>query len=296
MSIEGNGAEAPSEAQTEAVQTEAVQTEAVETETQETTASESASPTKDDFAKKFAALSRKEKEIRSREQEYEARLAELNAKTESMLPKEEQTKEELPLEYRLKRNPLKTLEELGLSYDQLTNLVLNDGKLPPEMQMKLMKEELESDYKTKFEQLEEKLKAKEIEEQEAQLNSVVTNFKKEINDLVTSDTEKYELINASESQELVFDIISQHYEETNKILSIEEAAQAVEEHLLEEFSKFSNIKKLSSGEKAQEPDVNFRQSPTLSNDLSAQSVNSTDKKLSPEESKARAAAMLKWVE
>lgn len=285
MSIEGNGAEAPS---TETVETEAVEAQAVETE-------QDSAPAQDDFAKKFAALSRREKDIRSREQEYEARLAELNAKTNDMLPKQEQETEQLPLEYRLKRNPLKTLEELGLSYDKLTNLVLNDGELPADMQMKLMKEELESDYKTKFEQLEERLKAKEVEEQEAKLNTVVDSFKKEINDHISAETEKYELITASESQELVFDIISQHYDETQRILPIEEAAQAVEEHLLEEFSKFSNIKKLSSGEEASKPDT-FRQSPTLSNDLSAQSVNSTDKKLSPEESKARAAAMLKWVE
>ena len=288
MSIEGNGAEAPS----------VESTEAVESQVEETTTQETSAPAQDDFAKKFAALSRREKDIRTREQEYEARLAELNAKTDALLQKEEQPseqKEELPLEYRIRRNPLKVLEEMGFGYDKLTELALNDGKLPPEMQMKLMKEELESDYKTKFEQLEEKLKAKEVQEQEAQLNTVVENFKKEITDLVSSDTEKYELINASDSQELVFDIISQHYEETNRILPIEEAAQAVEDHLLEEFKKYSDLKKLSSGTEAKEPEA-LRQSPTLSNDLSAQSVNSTDKKLSPEESKARAAAMLKWVE
>ena len=38
---------------------------------------------------------------------------------------------------------------MGLSYDKLTELALNDGKLTPEMQMRLMREELEGDYKSK---------------------------------------------------------------------------------------------------------------------------------------------------
>lgn len=293
MSLEGTGAEASTAAENtqEVVENTQETTEAQDQQTQE--------PQTDDFAKKFAALSRREKEIRTKEQEYEQRLAELNAKTDALHNKEDGNDQEdqLPLEYRLKRNPLKTLEEMGFGYDKLTELALNDGKLPPEMQMKLMREELESDYKTKFEQLEEKLKAKELEEQNQKLDTVVNNFKQEIKQLVSSDTEKYELINASDSQDLVFDIISEHYNETQRILPIEEAAQAVEAHLLEEFGKYSNLKKLSSGTEAiKEPEVQSRQSPTLSNDHSAQSVNSTDKKLSDSESKALAAQMLKWVE
>jgi hypothetical protein len=292
MAVEGSGAEAPA---TEAVSTETVETQEVETEQQ---AEES--PSTDDFAKKFAALSRREKDVRTKEQDYEQKLAELQAKYDAVAPKQEevsQEEESLPLEYRLKRNPLKTLEELGFGYEKLTELALNDGKLPPEMQMKLMREELESDYKKKFEALEEKLTAKELQEQEQKYDTVVNNFKNEIKELVTSDAEKYELINASDSQELVFDIISQHYEETNRILPIEEAAQAVEDHLVEEFGKYSNLKKLSKGTEAQEPSLDqLRQSPTLSNDLSAQSVNNTDKKLSDEESKALIAKMIKWEE
>lgn len=289
MSVEGTGAEAPAVVAEEGQTTEAVENQSVE-QTEQT----------DQFSKKFAALSRREKDIRTKEQEYEQKLADLQAKYDSVAPKQEEVNEEetLPLEYRLKRNPLKTLEELGFGYEKLTELALNDGKLPPEMQMKLMKEELESDYKKKFEALEEKLTAKELQEQEQKYDAVVNNFKSEIKELVASDTETYELINASDSQDLVFDIISQHYEETNRILPIEEAAQAVEQHLVEEFGKYSNLKKLSSsGEKADEPSLDqLRQSPTLSNDLSAQSVNNSDTKLSDEESKAMIAKMIKWAE
>ena len=168
MSVEGTGAEAP--AAEEGQTTEAVENQSVEqTEQTET----------DQFSKKFAALSRREKDIRTKEQEYEQKLADLQAKYEAVAPKQEEVnnEEQLPLEYRLKRNPLKTLEELGFGYEKLTELALNDGKLPPEMQMKLMREELESDYKKKFEALEEKLTAKELQEQELKrdvLNAIPT--------------------------------------------------------------------------------------------------------------------------
>ena len=35
---------------------------------------------------------------------------------------------EVPLEHRLRSNPLKVLEELGLGYETLTDLALNDGR------------------------------------------------------------------------------------------------------------------------------------------------------------------------
>lgn len=283
---------------TAAVAVESTATTAIEgTDAVSQTEDQSTEQHSDQFSKKFAALSRREKEIRSKESEYEQKLADLEAKYNAIAPQKEevQQKEELPLEYRLKRNPLQTLEEMGFGFEKLTELALNDGKLPADMQMQLMREELEKDYQSKFEELESKLTNKEKAEEEAKYDTVVNNFKDEIKQHVSADMEAYELINASESQELVFDIINEHYQETNRILPIEEAAQAVESHLLEEFEKFSKLKKLAP-KGAEEPTSPFEQSPTLSNDLSAQSVNNGEKKLSDEESKARIAQLIKWTE
>ena len=114
----------------------------------------------DDFSRKFAALSRREKEIRAKEAEYDKRIAELEERLGSFGKKPE-PEPELPIEYRLKKDPLRALEDMGLSYDKLTELALNDGKLTPEMQMRLMREELEGGYKKKFEELENRLLEKE---------------------------------------------------------------------------------------------------------------------------------------
>jgi len=247
----------------------------------------------DDFSRKFAALSRKEKEVREREAEYERRIAELEHK---FTAKEPQKEPEIPFDVQLRQNPLKALESVGLSYDKLTELALNDGKLTPEMQMKLMREELETDYKSKFEDLENRLVEKEKGLEEQRYEDIKLGFQNEIESFVNSNGEEYELIKANEANDVVYDVIEEHYNETGKILDIREAAQAVENYLEEEASKLLNLGKIRSkfnpGNNEQEP---LRQSQvTLSNAHSAQANERVARKLSEEESKSAMAQMLKW--
>ena len=103
----------------------------------------------DQFASKFAALSRKEKALRERESEYESRFEEM----ERQLAEYEQSNQEpeIDWEHMLRNDPLGALEEAGLGYDKLTELALNDGKLTPDMQLSAMRQVLENDYQTKFE-------------------------------------------------------------------------------------------------------------------------------------------------
>ena len=119
---------------------------------------EARNPDRDDFSRKFAALSRREKEIRAKEAEYEKRIADLENR---FTVKEPEKEPEVPFEYKLKQNPLKALEEMGLSYDKLTELALNDGQLTPDMQMKLMREEIENGYQSKYKELEDRILEKE---------------------------------------------------------------------------------------------------------------------------------------
>lgn len=253
----------------------------------------------DDFSRKFAALSRREKEIRAKEAEYDKRIAELEERFNSFNQKSEPEPEpELPIEYRLKKNPLKALEEMGLSYDKLTELALNDGKLTPEMQMRLMREELEGDYKKKFEELENRLLEKEKSDEQRRYDDIQRGFKNEIDEYVNSNLDKYELIQANEANDIIYDVIEEHYNDTGRILDIEEAAEAVENYLEEEAEKLLKLGKLRSKfgiENDLEQEESPRQSQvTLSNAMSAQANERVAKKLSDEESKALAAKMLQW--
>jgi hypothetical protein len=241
----------------------------------------------DNFDRKFAALSRKERDIRARETE----LAELEDKFRSM-----EQEPEVPLEHRLRSNPLKVLEELGLGYETLTDLALNDGKLTPDMQMQLIRDELEADYQSKFHDLERKLEERDARDQDEKYNSILSGFMDEIKNHVASD-EKYELIQANDASDVVYEVMEEHYEESGNILSIDEAAEAVESYLEEEAEKLLNLQKIKSrlsGNELESRD-DYRQSQiTLSNAHAAQANERVGRSLSDEESKRAIAQMLKW--
>ena len=248
----------------------------------------------DQFASKFAALSRKEKALRDRESEYESKFEEMERRLAEYEANSQEP--EVDWEQMLRNDPLGALEEAGLGYDKLTELALNDGKLTPDMQMAAMREEIERDYRRKFEDLEERLHAKEEAEAEEYYNSVQENFQYEIGNFINENNETYELINASEADTLVYDVIEEHYNETGRILDLKDAADAVESYLEEEAGKLMKLKKLSgrldyNPEELFEPESQV----TLSNDHAAQVVHeNAQRMLSTEESKARAARMLQW--
>ena len=238
-----------------------------------------------EFDRKFAALSRKEKALRDRELELEKKYG--------------NKEKEIPLERRIRSNPLKALEELGLDYDKLTELALNDGRLTPDMQMKLMREELENDYKEKFNNLEERLNAKEKMEEEAKYDAVKQGFVGEINSFINENKNDFEYVAHNDATDVVYDVIEEHYNETGRILDIKEAVQAVESYLEEEAEKLLNLGKVKNrlNSMRDEYEQPQRQSQvTLSNAHSAQANERVAKKLSDEESKREMARMLKWDE
>lgn len=242
-------------------------------------------PQDSEFDRKFAALSRKEKALRDRELELDKKYG--------------NKEKELPLERRIRANPLKALEELGLDYDKLTELALNDGRLTPDMQMKLMREELENDYKDKFNSLEERLNAKEKMEEEAKYDAVREGFVGEINSFINENKSDFEYVAHNDATDVVYDVIEEHYNETGRILDIKEAVEAVESYLEEEAEKLLNLGKVknrltSMRDEYEQPQ---RQSQTtLSNAHSAQANERVARKLSDEESKSAMAKMLQWDE
>ncbi len=257
-------------------------------------------PKKDEFSSKFAALSRREKQLREKEYQIDQKLAMLEerlAKLDS--PKEEPKKPEIPLDLRLKKDPLNTLAELGLSYDKLTQLALNDGKLTPDMQLDLMRQEIDQKYSSEIENLRKELLERDKKSEEEKYNEVVTNFKYDLTNFV-NNSEKYELIRANDAVDVVFDVIEQHYNDTGRIMSKDEAADQVEAYLEEEVEKLLKLNKLKSKFGQPKP-VNQPQeskaapkAPTLSNTHAAAVSKPSGTNLNREQSVAQAAALLRW--
>lgn len=280
---------------------ELLETAAPEGETVTPKVEEPAVQTEEDkrFAAKFAALTRKEKAIREGEKRLNARMQELEAKLAAQPKVVEPVVE--PLDRRLRRDPLAALKEQGLDAETLAQIMLNDGKLTPELQMKLMREELENKYSSQIDEVNKKLAAREAKEEQERQAATINNFKAQIAETVKSAAEDYELVAAEgeEGIEAVFEIIDAYYQETGEVLDIKEAVVAAEEELLEQAKKrihLAKVKKLmgASETKTQETKPQVKKTGvTLSNEASQVQPNS-GRFLSDEESKAEAAKLIRF--
>lgn len=272
------------------------------------------------YSSKFAALSRREKALKSKERELadkEKRIQELEAKEKQAAEGKGAQKEEVPLDYKLKRDPLNTLKEVGLDLDTLIQIALQDGKLSPEMQLKLMKDDIEKGYKSELEEIKKELQAEkeakrkqQEEEEKARHAATIQSFKDEIKAEISAKKEDYELINTEEAYDLVYDVIESHYNATKEengdegatILSIEEAAKQVEEFLADELAKrleTSKAKKIAESKlQIKKQDTQEKKvSPTLTNEQStASKANSTGHTLSKDEELERNASLIRWVQ
>lgn len=307
---------------------ETVQTGIIETSTEETENIEQVEETPEaeleakpaeseedkKFAAKFAALSRREKAVKQRERAADAKIAELEAKLKEMEgPKKE---EKAPLEYRLKKDPFNTLKEIGMDFETLTRMALNDGKHTPELQSKLISEELEQKLEAKYgsmiKQLEEKLTKKEEQEKKEREEYQVQAYKNQISDFIKQNAEKFELIAAEDNgAEEIYKTILEDYNakieangevEEDEIMTFEDAANKIEERLLEQAKKRVNLSKiqklLGASQKTEtqsEPKQGKKVSPTLSNEQS-QVQGAKKQFLSDEESRKEAAKLIRWVE
>jgi hypothetical protein len=191
----------------------------------------------------YALLARKEKAIRQREQAIRAKEEAARAAAEAAT-KAPAKPEFDPSKYvakdTLTQDPFKVLSELGLTYDQLTELALNAPK--PEQiavlnELKAMKAEMEAlkgETKKSFE-----------EQQNLQRTQAITQIKNEVKSLVKSDA-AYETIRATNSIDDVVQLIEKVYDTDGVLLTVEEAAQQVEDYLVDEALKIAKLSKIQS--------------------------------------------------
>lgn len=259
----------------------------------------------DSFSTKFAALSRKEKAIREREvqleQKFQALEERLAAAERQSQPVEPEAPAEEPLDQLLRKNPLEALKKFGWDYEKLTQMTLEDGKMPAEMQMQLMQDELERKYQSELEELRNEITQDKEQRENEKYQQVINNFMTELNEFVDTNNDNYEFIKANDAVDLVYEVIEEHYEESGRVLDKKEAADLVEQYLEEEFrqkiAKTSKAKKFLAPQEVNEPVSEKRQSsPTLSNAHSATASPKAERKLSEDESRAKAASLLKWTE
>lgn len=251
----------------------------------------------DQFSAKFAALSRREKEMRKLQSDLERRSQELEERFKAFeaerAPKEPA---KLPLDKRLLSNPLEALKEMGISYEKLTEMALNEGQVPVDLQMKLMRQELEEKHAQELADLRNELIEDKKSREQEKYNQTYRGFINQIND-VLNGSDDYELSRAHDASELVYEVMEEHYKETKEIMDIKEAAAQVERYLEEELDKMTKLSKFQKkyGSSPSKPVEQKRQSPTLSNaHASKASVMENSMPLSHSEQLAKAASLIKW--
>lgn len=257
---------------------------------------------KDDFEDKFLRLTRKERALQQAQAELKAKQAEIEkakAEYESLINRKNNWKQ----------NPYDFLDFAGVSYEQLTEAMLDHGQPVDKLTEIERKLQLLEEKDTKEKQARQLEQEKQIAEQ---TQRAIDAFQSDLAKYI--DSSDYELIKANDGQEVVFELIQQDFQrqikEGNKepqIMSKEKACEQAEAFLESQLDRFLQLKKvqnrLQPKEESQENKSSFqapvnqpRQSVTLTNSMKASSepATSSSRRPSDQELFARSAAMIKF--
>lgn len=151
-----------------------------------------------------------------------------------------------------KGNSKQALELLGLNYDQLSQSILQDGSIPAEVKIKELEGKITDLDKRRELDLKREDENKKTLQAQAETHAI-NSFKEEINTYLTDNKARYELIEFEANQELVFDVVDEHYKRTldpetgiGKVMSIKEAADKVEEFLEKKYDKAKQVGKVKT--------------------------------------------------
>lgn len=131
---------------------------------------------------------------------------------------------------RLKKQPLSVLQELGVTYEQLTDEILNSQNGNAEIAaLKAQIEELKKGIDDRFNQ-------KDTEQEEA----VFTHMKNQVDKMCfSSDT--YKFIREAKAQDKVLDLIRKTWKEKGEVLDEAEAMDLIEAELREDAKRYAKL-------------------------------------------------------
>lgn len=134
---------------------------------------------------------------------------------------------------RIKSEPLRVLQEHGVTYDQLTEAIIANQSSNPEIQ------QLRDELKALKAGVDKTLSDKDVQAEQA----VLAEMRKEAQSLAASG-EAYEMVRETNSLPEVMDLIYRTYKSSGEVLEVSDALQLVEDHLINESLKIANINKV----------------------------------------------------
>lgn len=261
-------------------------------------------------AARLAAQIRKEKALLEQKRALAAERERLKAEREQSTAEVEKLRAEIESLRQIravaKSDPLKALEELGLSYEQVTEAALT-GKAPAELATREVREEIEKlraeiaeKEKAAAEERKQAAEAqrKRIEEENARIEE---RWRRGVVDNVTAASADFPLVTLYGQQDAVAEIIRQNYQSTQRLMDWREAATLLDQYLRDQVRKGMEVVQPpatasdappSADPQRAAPDSAPSAPKTLTNSLSASTV-AASANLSDEERARRAEAIIR---
>lgn len=205
-------------------------------------------------SQEWARLARQERILRAKAKEQEAKFIQreeaLKAREAEASAKSELNQKGYISIEELKRDILGAAEKAGLSYDEIANQMMNPVKIDPRLQahMDRLQAKIDSLEKASIEGNERATK-----QQQDSYNAAVKQIEIDTRNLVNSDP-NFQTIKETKSVRDVVELITKTYEKDGILMTVEEAAQEVENYLVDEALKLTRIDKIKR--KLQPPQAN----------------------------------------
>lgn len=222
------------------------------TETTDTTTEEVAPPAKEEpkdpaLERQFAQLARQERMLRQKAQQqdqaFKAKEAELAAREAQLSSQPTFNEKDYVKRDRLIQDALGVLESEGIAtYDQLTQRAINRQPVDPVLQHTI--DELRAEI-TALKQTSEKSQKTYEEQQQTAYQSAIKQITADAKKLIFTNPDEYEAIVKTKSVNDIVELVEKHYKKYGEVLTVEEAAQEVENYLVDEgVSIGTNINKI----------------------------------------------------
>ncbi len=196
------------------------------------------------LSRQFAQLARQERALRAKAQQqdlaYKQREADLAAREAAIKAQPQFNPNDYIPKSRIKQDALTVLEENDVPYDDLTQQAM--ARQPTDPRIKSTISRLEAKI-AELEKANESTQQSYREQQQSQYNAAVKQIESDTRALVRNDP-NFETIKATGAVKDVVELITETYNKDGVLLTVEEAAQQVEDYLIEEAMKVTRIGKI----------------------------------------------------
>jgi len=146
------------------------------------------------------------------------------------------------LQKRAKTDPGAVAKELGLDYGSWTAQILNNGEATPDQKYQALVEQIQ-ELRDEAQNERDQARQNQAKRLNSEAISTVQNFRGEINGFIESNADAYEGIRVFGIQDLVYQLIREHFRTQGKLLGVKEASDLLEESVVGAASKFYESKK-----------------------------------------------------